>query len=107
MHKRITFRSMDHSDAIEKYIHKKVEKIDKFFKREPLPLHIDIILEAHRERHYFKVEFKVNSYNYHIVVNTEGMDMYHMIDEAVTKMIKEITRRKEKLGHSLHVSYGM
>ena len=105
MHKRIMFRFMDHSDAIEKYIQKKIEKVDKFFKREPLPIKIDMVLEAHREKDFFKVEFRVNSYHYHITAQTEGHDMYAMIDEAVHKMIKDITRRKDKLGHELHLSY--
>lgn len=105
MHKRITFRSMAHSHAIENYIHNKIIKIEKFFKREPQPIYIDIILEPHREKHFFKVEFKVNSYHYHVVVKTEGMDMYMMIDDAITRIIKEITRKKERLGHELHLSY--
>lgn len=106
VNKRITFRSMDRSDSIEKYIHDKIQKIDKFFKREPLPINIEMILEAHREKHYCNVEFKVNSTNYHLVVKTEGRDMYTMIDEAVAIMIKDITRQKGKMGHGLHVSYG-
>lgn len=107
MHKRIMFRSMSHSDAIEKYIYKKIEKIEKFFKREPRPVYVDVVLEPHREKHFFKVEFKVNSFHYHLLVQTEGLDMYAMIDDAVHKMIKDITRKKEKMGHELHFSYGM
>jgi ribosomal subunit interface protein len=107
MHKRITFRSMDRSDAIEKYIYKNIAKLDKFLKREPLPINIEMVLEAHREKQYFNVEFKLNSTHYHIVVKTEGHDMYAMIDEAIYIMIKDITRKKEKMGHELHFSYGV
>jgi len=102
MHKRITFRSMAHSDAIEKHVLKKIAKVDRFFKREPEPISMEIILEPHREKHFFKVEFLVNSHNYHIVIKTEGMDMYAMIDEAISKMVKDIARKKEKMGHDLH-----
>jgi len=107
MRKRITFRSMDRSDAIEKHIYNKISKLDKFFKRESSPINIEMILEAHREKQYFNVEFKVNSPHYHIVVKTEGHDMYAMIDEAVLIMIKDITRKKEKMGHELHFSYSV
>lgn len=107
MHKRIMFRFMDHSDAIEKYSHKRIEKIDKFFKREPGPIYIDMVLEAHREKDFFRVEFRVNSVHYHSVIQTEGFDMYAMIDEAVCKMVKDIIRKKDKLGHELHLSYIM
>jgi len=96
---------MAHSDAIENYIHKKVDKLDKFFKREPLPIHIEVVLEPHREKNFFKVELRVNSVHYHLIAQTEGTDMYAMIDECVHKMMKEIVRKKEKLGHELHLSY--
>ncbi|MBP6870206.1 ribosome-associated translation inhibitor RaiA [Candidatus Babeliales bacterium] len=105
MHKRITFRSMARSEAIEKYIQKRIEKITKFFKREPQPIFMDVVLEPHREKHFFKVEFKVNTSHYNFIVQTEGLDMYMMIDNAISKMIKDITRRKERLGHDLHLSY--
>lgn len=105
MHKRINFRSMARSEAVEKYINTKITKFEKFFKREPQPIYIDVILEPHREKHFFKVELKVNSVHYHFIAQTEGMDMYAMIDEATNKIIKDITRRKERLGHELHLSY--
>ncbi|MGZ6250678.1 MAG: ribosome hibernation-promoting factor, HPF/YfiA family [Candidatus Chromulinivorax sp.] len=105
MHKKITLRFMQHSDAIEQYIHKKISKLDKFFKREPQPIYIDIVLEAHREKHFFNVEIKIQSVHYHFVVTTQGADMYAMIDQAVDKAVKDIARKKEKLGHALHVSY--
>ena len=107
MHKRIMFRSMDRSDAIEKYIYKNIQKLDKFFKREPLPVNIDIMLEPHREKDFFKVAFKINSIRYHIAVQVQGLDMYAVIDEAVHRIIKEITRKKEKMGHDLHLIYGV
>ena len=107
MHKRITFRSMDRSNAIEKYIYDKIQKLDKFFKREPLAAKIEMIVQNHHEKDYFNVELKVNSSNYHIVVRTEGHDMHAMIDEAVCIMIKDITRKKEKMGYGLHFSYGV
>ncbi|MBV8661108.1 MAG: ribosome-associated translation inhibitor RaiA [Candidatus Dependentiae bacterium] len=101
MYKKITFRSMDHSDAIEKHVLDKAEKLDKFFKREPAPVDIEIILEAHREKHYFKAEVIVTSKNYHLVAHSEGSDMYAMIDDAMHKMIREIANKKEEMGHDI------
>ncbi len=96
---------MAHSDAIESYIYSKIEKLKKFFKREPNPIYIDIVLEPHREKNFFKVEFKLHSFHYHIVIKTEGFDMYTIIDEAVYKMIKEIIRKKDKMGHEFRLVY--
>ena len=98
---------MAHSDAIEKYIHTKIQKLDKFFKREPQPIYIDIVLEAHREKHFFDVELKINSTHYHIFIQTEGCDMYAMIDEAVHRAVKDIAKKKEKMGYDLHFSYSI
>lgn len=105
MHKRIMFRCMAHSDAIEKYISKKIEKLDKFFKREPLPVFIDIVLEPHRQKHFYKIACKIDSSHYHKSIHSQGLDMYMMIDETIRKVIKDITRRKEKSNHELHLSY--
>ena len=105
MHKKILFRCMDHSDAIEKYIYKKIEKIDKFFKREPSPIYIDMILQSHKRKELVQVEFRVHSAHYNIIIRTEGYDIYAMIDEAVHRMIKDMTRRKDKMGHPLYLSY--
>lgn len=102
MQKNITFRSMDHSDAIEKHAQDKLAKLDKFFKREPSPIIIDLVLEAHRESHYFIAELRVKSTHYDLIARTEGNDMYSMIDEAVHKMVKEISRKKERLVHDAH-----
>ena len=101
MHKKITFRSFDHSDAIEQYVLAKSEKLDKFFKREPLPIAIEIILESHREKHYVNVEIIVKSKNYNCIAHAQGSDMYAMIDQAVHIMIGEISRKKEKMGHDI------
>jgi len=101
MHKKITFRAMDHSDAIEQHVLHKAEKLDKFFKREPLPITIEIILDAHYEHHFFNAEIIVNSKNYHLVVCTQGSDMYAMIDEAIHKMIRSIAHKKEEMSHDL------
>ena len=102
MQKKITFRSMDHSDAIERYAFEKIAKLDKFFKREPSPIVINIVLEAHRVHHYFIAELKVKSLHYDFVARAEGSDMYSMIDDTVHKMVKDISRKKEKLVHQSH-----
>ncbi len=101
MHKKITFRSMDHSDALEKHVLEKSEKLDNFFKREPLPIDIEIVLQAHRAKHYFNADIIVKSKNYHLVAHVESSDMYVAIDEVVHKMVREIAHKKEKMGHDL------
>ncbi len=105
MHKRIMFRCMAHSDAIEQYISKKIEKLDKFFKRALLPISIYIVLDPHLQKHFYKVVCKINSGHYHKVIQNQGMDMYMMIDETIRKIIQDLSRKKEKHGPSMHLSY--
>ena len=101
MHKKITLRSIDRSDALEQHILKKAEKLDKFFKREPLPVDIEIILESRRQRHHFQAEIVVKSKNYHLVAKSEGSEMYAMIDDAIHKIVREIAHKKEEMGHDI------
>ena len=68
MQTKITFRSMDHSDAIERYAREKMEKLHKFFKKEnPDSVFFTMTLEAHREHHYFIAELKVKSAQYDLI----------------------------------------
>jgi len=96
---------MDRSDIIEKYAYKKIEKIDKFFKRTPSPINIDMILQSQNKNPLVKVEFRVHSASYNITIRTEGNDIHSTIDEAVYRMIRDMTRKKGKMGHPLHLSY--
>jgi len=106
MQKKITFRSMAHSDAIEQYVTNKIQKISKFFKRDSSNVDMQVVLDAHREKHYFQVEFKIDSCNYHMFVKSQGSDMYAMIDEVISKISKDIARKKEKRAHGYHHAYG-
>ena len=94
---KITFRSMDHSDAIEKYVRAEIEKFGQLFNREGGPINISVVLEAHREKHYFIAEFIVDSSDYHAVTRAEGADMYTMINDAAHKMTQELIKQKGKL----------
>ena len=97
MNIKITFRSMDHSDAIERYVREKIEKLYKFFKRENSDsIFISFTLEGHRTHHYFIAELKVKSAQYDLIAKKEGPEMYVMIDNVVNIMDKEISREKEK-----------
>ena len=88
---------MDHSDAIEKYVRVEIAKFDQLFNREGGPTTVEVVLEAHHEKHYFIAEFIVNSSNYHAVTRAQGADMYTMINDAAHKMKEELMKQKGKL----------
>jgi len=97
MQTKITFRGMDHSEAIERYARTKMEKLHKFFKKEnPGSVFITMTLDSHRTKHYFMAEIKVKTAQYDLLAKKEGADLYPMIDQTVHTMEKEIARSKEK-----------
>lgn len=97
MQTKITFRGMDHSEAIERYARTKMEKLHKFFKKEnPDSVFITMTLDSHRTKHYFMAEIKVKTAHYDLLSKKEGAEMYPMIDQAVHTMEKEIAHAKEK-----------
>ena len=97
MQTKITFRGMDHSDAIERYAHEKIAKLYKFFKKENQDsVFISMTVESHREHHYFIAELKIKTSQYDVIAKKEGTEMYPVIDYVVATMEKEITHAKEK-----------
>lgn len=96
MNIRISFRNMDHSDALAQYAHDALQKVFKFIEREPEPIHIDVILEAHRQHAHHKVEIRMSSKHYHFLINQESPDLYPLIDHTVKILIEDIKKTKEK-----------
>lgn len=96
MNTQITFRGMDHSDSVENYTKVALEKLYKFIEKEPEPINLEIVLEAHRQHHHHKVEIRIRSKHYHFLVEHEGPDLYTEIDYVVKHLIEEIKKEKSK-----------
>lgn len=96
MNIRISFRGMEHSDALTTYTNEALEKVFKFIEREPEPIQVDVILEAHRQHHHHKVEIRMSSKHYHFLLAHEGPDIYQEIDHVVKVLIEDIKKIKGK-----------
>ncbi len=96
MNIRISFRNMEHSDALTQYTNEALEKVYKFIEREPEPIQIDVILEAHRQHAHHKVEIRMNSKHYHFLLAHEGPDIYLLIDHVIKILIEDIKKTKGK-----------
>ena len=94
---RMAFRGMEHSNAMEEYANKKMEKLERFLQREPEPLYVDLVLEAARQHHHHKVELRINSKHHHIMVHSEGPDLYQQIDLVMDKAVHEAKKDKERM----------
>lgn len=98
MHKRITFRNMDHSDVMEQYINQQLAKIEEFLENERTPIYIDIVLEASKVREHPRAELRVKAPHFDLISNYEhtGDDMYDVIDRVIDIMYHELHEYKKK-----------
>ncbi len=96
MHKRITFRNMDHVAAIENYANDKLTKIEKFMQHEPTPVYIDLVLEPSKVHEHHRIELRVKSPHYDLISNYEGAEFYKILDRVVDVMLQELTKEKRK-----------
>jgi len=87
---------MEHSDSVENYARKELDKLNKFLQKEPEPISFDMVLEADKHRTHHKVELRLNGKNLHLVAAREGKDLYQEIDHVVKIMGKELQKHKEK-----------
>ncbi len=96
MNIRIAFRNMDHSDAIDAYARKELDKVTKFLQKEDDTYHLDLVLDAAKTHAHHKVELRLNSKHYHLIASHEGADLYLEIDHVIKTMVQEVKKHKEK-----------
>jgi ribosomal subunit interface protein len=98
MNRRIMFRHMDHSDAIEQYAIKHLQKIEHFLENEPTPCNIDLVLESSAAREYPRVELQVRTPHYHLITHHEkdGEDFYNALDHVIGVMYRLLLEEKQK-----------
>ena len=94
----LTFRHMSPTDALKKYVEKKVLRLDKYCEKEG---RIHAILETNRPD--MRCELILHISGAQIPVEESKDDLYAAIDLAIDKAERALVRRKEKLKkHSSH-----
>lgn len=96
MHKRITFRGMDHSSVIEGYANQQLGKIVDFLESERTPIYIDLVLEPSKTKEHNRVELRVKSPSYDKISNYEGPKFYDILDRVIDCMYKQLREEKKK-----------
>ena len=96
MHKRITFKGMDHSSVLEDYADRQLDKVIDFLKNERTPVYVDLVFEPSKVHAHHKIELRVKSPNYDRISNYEGTDFYHTLDRVIDVMYKELHEEKKK-----------
>lgn len=98
MHKRITFRNMDHSDVMERYANEQLEKIVTFLDNERSPVYIDLVFEPTKIHEHHRVELRIKSPIYDLISNYEykGQGFYDVIDRVIDVMYNRLHEEKRK-----------
>lgn len=97
MHKRITFRGMDHSNILEDYVNQQLAKVEHFLENEREPIYLDIVLTAGKTRAHHAVEYRLKTPHYELVSTFyEGPKMYDVIDRVIDTLYRKLHEAKEK-----------
>ena len=97
MPKRITFRNMEHSAAMEAYANKLLEKIEEFLEKEQPPCYIDFVLEAGKTHAHHKAELRIKTPRFELYSDYEGSDMYAVIDRVCDVMYLNLHEENKKI----------
>ncbi len=96
MHKRVTFRGMKHSDAIERYANEQLDKIEKFLENERTPIYIDLVLQSDDFPSHYRIELRVKTPEYDKISNYEGHKFNDVLDRVIDVMYHELREEKKK-----------
>jgi putative sigma-54 modulation protein len=90
-----TFRHMEASSAVREYAEEKLEKIRKYFHRQPLGAHAVFCVERN---HSHSAELQITLPNGLVLQSREiTEDMYSSIDLAVARIERQVRKWKDKI----------
>ena len=90
-----TFRHMEASPAVKDYAEERLEKIKKYFSRDPIAAHGTFSVERN---HNHTAEFSLTLPNGIAIQARETTeDMYSSIDLAVARIERQVRKWKEKI----------
>lgn len=96
MNKKIVFRHMDHSNAMEDYANQQLEKIEVLLTKERTPMYIDLVLEPSKVHAHHRIELRVKTPNFEKISNFEGPDFYKVLDRVIDIMYRQLCEEKRK-----------
>ena len=90
-----TFRHMEASPAVKDYAEERLEKIKKYFSRDPISAHGTFSVERN---HNHTAEFSLTLPNGIVIQARETTeDMYSSVDLAVARIERQVRKWKEKI----------
>lgn len=96
MDRKITFRDVPHSAAIENYADQQLARIDEFLSHERSPIVIDLIFSPSKIHAHNRVELLIKTPHYDLVTHFEGPDFYDALDRTIDKMYRQLLEHKDR-----------
>ncbi|KKP35596.1 MAG: hypothetical protein UR26_C0003G0069 [candidate division TM6 bacterium GW2011_GWF2_32_72] len=97
MHKRITFRGMEHSPVMEKHVDQQLEKILHILDNKPGPKHLDVVLDASKIHCDNKVECTLKTPQFDLISHHSCPDIYEAINISIDILYHQLLEAKRKL----------
>ena len=97
MKKSLTFRHMEHSNAMALYVDEQLVKLEKFLANEPTPVFLDVVLEADHRRSVSRGEIRLKTPHYDVFAHDEQPDMYDLIDTIIDIAYRQVLEKKREL----------
>lgn len=88
----MVFRHLESSDPAKQHVEEKIEKLRRFFSKEPVKIHV--VLSQIKFR--FETEIVVSADHLSFTCIGEGDDLYSSIDQAYHKVESQLRRHKER-----------
>lgn len=96
MNKKITFRDVQHSSAMENYANEQLGRVEEFLTHERAPITIDLIFSPSKIHAHHRVELLIKTPHYDLVTHFEGPDFYDAMEKVIDKMYRQLLEQKDK-----------
>src|SRR3990167_468537 len=94
MDKRIAFKGMDHSNAIENFVNEKLVKAEILLEKEKGPIFFDVVMNTEHSNNLFDVEIRINGPHFSLIAHDQERDMYAAIEKVVDKIVNKIKKKR-------------
>lgn len=88
----IAFRHLDSSPFIKNHLEEKLEKLPRFFSKDPIKVHAVIT----KDSSHFQFEIVATAESTSFTATGEGEDLYIVIDETCHRLEEQCRRHKDK-----------
>jgi putative sigma-54 modulation protein len=95
---KISFKQLEHTQALDEMIHKKSQKLEKFFEG-----NFDVQWVCwcdEKQAHWAEVKVHGHSFDFYAKASTDSL--YKSLDQVIEKVEKQMAKQKTKLRNKVH-----